>query len=214
MSLARRRVIAAAALAIVSAVVLFSLVRSPQAPSPVMAGSAPAASTPGPALAGCSPHGATLVPAMFTVDSLGISAPVLSVDSDDHDGTMAPPSYQPNTVAWWNEGPKPGSTKGHVVLTAHTYRNGGALGNELHDSTKGLKPGAILRLSDSSGKTLCYRYQKSTKIWAANYDDNSSVIYADDSAPDVVLVVCWDFDRSRETWNSRIVFHASPVNPR
>ena len=49
---------------------------------------------------------------------------------DENGNIAAPPKNLSHTASWWNAGPKPGSDAGKAVISVHTYRNGGALGND------------------------------------------------------------------------------------
>lgn len=194
---------------------------SAQSPTPSATSTATPSPKPSPGTVSAAPSSAALpagcdvgpaiVPARFEIPSHGVDSPVLALDADDYDGTMAPPPEQAWTVAWWEDGPKPGSGQGKVSLTAHTYRNGGALGNLLQADDP-LEPGDLIRISDAAGETRCYQFTEKLKFAEADYDPNSEVIYSHSGDPMLALVVCWDFNWSSENWDSRIVFYAEPIS--
>lgn len=163
---------------------------------------------------GCSTsYTALSTPTRFQIPARGVDAPMMSLGLDSTGAPATPPKDQPNTVAWYDEGPKVSADKGKAVLTAHTYRNGGALGNLLYEPKTGLKPGDIIKISDATGNVQCFEYKNSIKVWVDDYDPNSDILYDWVGKPEVAIVVCWDFDAATEDWGSRIIFYADPLVP-
>ncbi|WP_148060582.1 class F sortase [Luteococcus japonicus] len=177
-------------------------------------GSSPSGRPPGPSASslpeGCSTSASPLVPTRITLGDVASDAPVMSLGLAADGTAAAPPKDQPKTVGWYNLGPRPGSDKGKVVLTAHTYHRGGALGNALN-SEQGLRLGDVIRLTDASGRTLCYRHTRTAKVMVKDYDPKSTVLYDDHGAPMLAIVICWDYERSTKFWASRIIFYAEPL---
>ncbi|AXE39176.1 class F sortase [Acidipropionibacterium virtanenii] len=172
------------------------------------------AATPSPTAAvpaGCMASQRPITPSTMKIDRMKVSSPVLSLGLDADNAAAAPPKNEPRTVAWYNRGPRPGSAKGKVVLSIHTYHTGGALGNELAQADSGLTKGDLIRMADSSGHQACYRYDHRIKVKVTDYDPESDIIYADSGAPMLAIVICWDYDASRSDWDSRFVFYATPV---
>ncbi|MEL4504113.1 class F sortase [Luteococcus sp. H138] len=190
------------------------------APTAKNSGSAPAA-TPstgastgtasGPLPDGCATAASPIVPTRITMGDVTADSPVLSLGMADDGSVKTPPFDQPHSVGWFNGGPQPGSSQGKVVLTAHTFHKGGALGNALHDSSSGLKLGDLIRVTDASGKTLCYRYTKQAKLWVKDYDPRSTAVYDTAGRPMLAIVICWDWDAARKFWDSRVVYYAEPL---
>lgn len=163
---------------------------------------------------GCSPTTQPMNdPKTFQIDDLKVKSPMLSLGLDDSGAAAAPPKNQARTVGWFNEGPKIGADRGNAVLTIHTYRQGGALGNQLYDPENGLKEGALVRITDAGGTQVCYTYERLTKVWVKDYDPNSSVLYDYEGKPQAVIVICWDFNKRTEAWDSRILYYLKPVAP-
>ena len=125
----------------------------------------------------------------------------------------APPKNLSHTASWWNAGPKPGSDAGKAVISVHTYRNGGALGNEMYSDEDGpaLQPGDIIRLTSKKGKVQCYEFTGATKVWVKDYDPDSDDMVDFHGDPQLLIIICWDFNKETEDWDSRIFFHATPV---
>ncbi|MGA4508558.1 class F sortase [Propionibacteriaceae bacterium G1746] len=160
---------------------------------------------------GCMLDLTPIVPTKFSIDRMKVNSPVLSLGEDESGAAAAPPKNASHSVAWWKNGPAIGSSKGHAVLSIHTYQNGQALGNELYDQSAGFKTNDLVRLVDDQGRTQCYTLEKTTKVWVKDYDPNSDVLYKFDGAPRAVIVICWDYNKSSKEWDSRILYYLKPV---
>src|SRR5699024_4483304 len=141
---------------------------APAEPSTPAAPSTPVAapsSTPEQRYADCEPFDAEgFVPVAMQMENPVADEPVLSLGLDGEGNIAAPPVDQPRTASWWNQGPKAGSEAGKVVLSIHTYRNGGALGNEMYtDAGANLAPGDLIKLEDAEGRTACYEFVEANK---------------------------------------------------
>lgn len=178
--------------------------------SPTIRSTPAASATPG-LPAGCTASPSPMVPTRIEVGSRGVDSPVLSLGMADDGSIATPPFDQPRSVGWFNQGPRPGSSQGKVVLTAHTFHAGGALGNQLVDADQGLHPGDVIRLRDANGQVQCYRYAAAQKIMVKDYDPSSTAIYDTTGRPMLAIVVCWDWEPSTRFWASRIVFYATPM---
>lgn len=164
--------------------------------------------------ADCDPIDAEgFVPDTFRMDNPEADERVLSLGLDADGNIAAPPMDQPRTASWWNQGPRPGSDSGKVVMSIHTYRNGGALGNEMYDDAgANLVPGDLIKIEGADGRTACYEFVEASKIWVDEYDVDSDVMVDFEGDPLLTMVICWDFDRETEIWDSRILFYAEPVS--
>ena len=143
---------------------------------------------------GCPAHPDVVEnPTQFLV--LGTDNPMkmLSLGLDENGAAAAPPVNEGYTVAWYNEGPKVGSTQGIATLTAHTNYYGGALGNDLQNGAW-TENQTVVKISDDEGRSACYRYSGSEHIMVADYDKdvNSHLIYDEEGDPRFALVVCSD----------------------
>lgn len=171
--------------------------------------SSPAAAVP----AGCMPTLTEIEATSFAIDQMKVKAPMISLGEDESGAAAAPPKDASHTVGWWKNGPKVGSRQGHAILTIHTYQNGKALGNELHDQKNGFKDGDLVRMTDARGNTQCYTLERSMKLWVKDYDPNSDVLYNFTGEPRAVIVICWDYDVMGKEWASRILYYLKPVAP-
>lgn len=178
-------------------------------------GSAPSSEPVAGALpAGCEANPKKIDPTSIAFESLDIDTHVLSLGYDPvTTAAIAPPDEDAYGVAWLDEGPAPGSDEGNVVLSAHTYHRGTALGNVLYDEDNGLQPGDIIKLSDEDGNTVCYRFRESLKVWVDEYNANpsSDVLYNFDGRPQLAIVVCWNWSWEQQASLSRIIFYADLI---
>lgn len=164
---------------------------------------------------GCDPTPKDITPTKIKFDSVDVDTHVLSLGYDETTGAaMAPPDKDAYGVAWLDEGPAPGSDEGNVVLSAHTYHRGTALGNVLYDENTGLKAGDIIRMSDDDGNTVCYRFRESLKVWVEDYnaDPSANVLYDFKGRPQIAIVVCWNWDWQQGASLSRIIFYADLIS--
>ena len=192
-------------------------------PSPTVSAASPSPSpTPSPTpsepvspeLADCTAVAEGFVPTRFAIPALGADERVVSLNLDDEGNIAAPPKDEPRTASWWNAGPRPGAEEGQALLSIHTYRNGGALGNELYsDGGPALEAGDVIKLYGDDGQVQCYEFTEALKVWVADYDPQSDVMIDFDGDPRLAIIICWDFNRSTENWDSRVFFYGTPVTP-
>ncbi len=166
--------------------------------------------------AGCSPVQTPMNdPKSFAIDRMKLKGQMLSLGIDSSGAAAAPPlndlEKAKNQVGWFNQGPKLGSAKGNAVLTIHTYSKGVAMGNQLYDKKNGFKVGDLVKITGADGKTLCYTLEKELKVWVKDYDPNSDVLYNHDGKPQAVIVICWDYNKPKKEWDSRILYYLKPV---
>ncbi|MDO5083487.1 class F sortase [Arachnia propionica] len=174
----------------------------------------PAAEDPTPTSDGTCipPEGTGFIPVRYAIESLGVDADVLSLNVDDAGLIAAPPKNQPKTASWWNGGPAPASDAGQVVMSIHTYRNGGAVGNQLYEGGEPqLKPGDTIKLWDAEGRTACYEYVDAEKIMVEDYNPDSDLMVRLEGDPALAIIICWDHKEGTDDWDSRVFFRFKPV---
>ncbi len=98
---------------------------------------------------------------------------------------------------------QPGDRRGNVLLNAHTFPDGSALGNRLLD---GLREGGRLVLSDGD-RRLCYRVTERLEVSA---DANFYRYYDQDGPARVAIVVCSGERLGPGIWTRRTVWFARP----
>ena len=99
---------------------------------------------------------------------------------------------------------QPGDRRGNVLLNAHTFPDGSALGNRLLD---GLQEGGRLVLSDGD-RRLCYRVTDRVEVSA---DTDFDRYYEQDGPARVAIVVCSGERLGPGTWTKRTVWFARPA---
>ncbi|KQT92132.1 hypothetical protein ASG49_09220 [Marmoricola sp. Leaf446] len=98
---------------------------------------------------------------------------------------------------------RPGDRRGNVLLNAHTFPDGSALGNRLLD---GLREGGRLVLADGD-RRLCYRVTERVEVSA----DTNFYRYYDRRGPaQVAIVVCSGERLGPGVWTKRTVWFARP----
>lgn len=102
------------------------------------------------------------------------------------------------------QGVQPGDRRGNVLLNAHTFPDGSALGNRL---LAGLQEGGRLVLSDGE-RRLCYRVTERVEVSA----DTDFYRYYERGGPaQVAIVVCSGERLGPGVWTKRTVWFARPA---
>lgn len=194
---------------------------APESESPTSSAAAPSAdaSSAPAAQYECTTATEGFEPVRYTFEGgLTVDEKVLALGEDENGNIAAPPPAEKRTASWWSNGPKPGPTEGKAVLSIHTYRNGGALGNEMYEGGESrLKPGDLIKLYSSDGEVACYEFTEAKKVWVDEYDPDSDVMIDFEGAPELAMIICWDFDGSadedagEDPWKSRVFFYGSLV---
>lgn len=165
----------------------------------------------------CSTAKEGFVPVRYTIEgSLKVDEAVIPVGEDSDGNIGAPPSAEKRAAAWWKNGPQPGPTEGKTVLSIHTYRHGGALGNELYEGGESrLQKGDVIKLYGANGEVACYEFTEAQKVMVDDYDPDSDIMVDREGAPEIVMIICWDFDNKvddssgADPWKSRVFFHGT-----
>lgn len=140
-----------------------------------------------------------------TADFPGIATnlPVIALGRDG-DVPGVPSVGATHTVAFDAPGPHPGARVGLVRLNAHTWPNGGALGNQLLAQ---FDVGDVLMLS-AGRSSLCYRVTERVEVDAnADYDR----FYELEGKPEFALIVCSGQRRGPGDWSKRTIWWGTPA---
>ena len=194
---------AAIAVAIVAAWLLW--------PHPVPPKAAPAkptvvATTPKPTF--CQRSAAEpFTPTRISITKVSGRIHVVALGRDAQEVPSTPPISNVGKAEFaWDKpsGVKPGSTKGNVLLNAHTRPDGTALGNTLL---------AKLRVNDQivvRGKRshLCYRVTKRIEVVAA---DGYAPYYDRRGKPQLAIIVCSGTRLGPGNWTKRTIRFAAPA---
>jgi len=151
-------------------------------------------------------------PTRITVPGVTRDATVLALPRDSANVPQAPPiSDVGKTQFAWSRSPDPmpGTAKGNVLLNAHTWPDGTALGNKL---LAGLQLGDRIvvhgRSADGHAQTLCYRVTKRDVIVAS---DGSWEYYEREGPPQLALIVCSPPRLGPGNWLHRTIWYAAPL---
>ena len=150
-------------------------------------------------------------PTRITVPGVTRNTRVLALPRDAANVPQAPPiSNEGKTLfAWDRPTTKPGEPKGNVLLNAHTWPDGTALGNKL---LAGLRVGGRIVVHGEAGgkpQTLCYRVTKKDVIVAS---DGSWEYYERNGPPQIALIVCSPPRLGPGNWLHRTIWYASPIS--
>jgi len=147
------------------------------------------------------------VPTRITVPKVTTNAEVLALPRDGNNVPSAPPiSNAGKTQFAWDEPTiKPGEPKGNVLINAHTWPDGTALGNHLLDN---LQVGGRIIVNGKGGAQLCYKVTKRDVIVAS---DGSWEYYEQNGPPQIALIVCSPPRLGPGNWVHRTIWYASPV---
>ena len=152
------------------------------------------------------PASKPFVPTSISVDQVVTNAPVLALPRDAYDVPQAPPlsAAGKSQFAWDKPTLAPGSPKGNVLINAHTYPDGSALGNRLLDHFQ-VGDRIIVRGANAE---LCYQVTKRVVIEAA---DGSYEYYEKNGPPQLALIVCSPPRLGPGNWKNRTIWYASPI---
>jgi hypothetical protein len=149
----------------------------------------------------------TFRPQQISIRQVADNANVLALPRDANDVPQAPPlsDVGKTEFAWDEPTLAPGSARGNVLINAHTWPDGSALGNRLLEH---LHLGSQIIVKGKHAE-LCYRVTKRYVIVAA---DGSPAYYAKDGPPQLALIVCSPPRLGPGDWYHRTIWFASPVN--
>ena len=111
--------------------------------------------------------------------------------------------------AWDEDGIRPGAARGNVLMNAHTWPDGTALGNALLGR---LDVGDLLIVRGSAGRRLCYRVvDRLVTAYPATPQRVLSRYYATAGRPQLAITVCSGLRSDPGTWTRRTLWFAEPL---
>ena len=206
--------LAAGIVAVLAVVALAVWLLRPPATTPVAARPTPTATptpSPSPSPTSTSPCATPATepfkPTRITVPGIIRNGKVLALPRDSRNVPRVPPvSAAGKLQVAWDRPPgiKPGSPKGNVLLNAHTWPDGSALGNKfLNRLDEGDR--IILRGDDA---TLCYEVDERIEVRAA---DGYPPYYDREGPPRIAFLACSGKRLGPGRWTHRTIWFASPV---
>ncbi|WP_210649051.1 class F sortase [Nocardioides sp. SYSU D00065] len=177
------------------------------AAAPAKAASAPAASGPR-----CTTADRPFTPTSLRIDGVVGPTRVLALGRDRNGVPRTPPlTDRGKWQLGWDRISRirPGSERGVVRLTAHTYPWSGAyglaLGNRLLTS---LRNGARITVEGPAGQRMCYRVTKITRVPAGQI---AQAYYTSTGRPRLAILVCSGVRRGPGDWSHRTIWFAEPI---
>lgn len=166
----------------------------------------PPTATPSPSATGCAATTGPFVPTRVVVPGVTSGAAVVMPPRESDGVPGAPPltNRGKHEFAYDRaQGIAPGSAAGNVLLNAHTWPDGSALGNAMLAS---LHVGDAVVVHGTS-RVLCYRVTRRIEVLAsagyAHYYDQTG-------PPQLAIVVCSGQRLGPGVWTKRTIWFASP----
>jgi sortase (surface protein transpeptidase) len=134
-------------------------------------------------------------------------ATVLALPRDTNDVPGVPPATDAGRWEFgWDRPPgiRPGSAQGNVLINAHTFPDGNALGNKFLDELD-MGDEIIVRGKDAE---LCYKVSKRIEVREA---DGYVPYYDREGPPQLALLVCSGKRLGPGEWTHRTIWFASPA---
>lgn len=144
----------------------------------------------------------------FQVRRMGVDAPLSAVGEDANGAPGAPPLSRLYDTAWYQKSPKPGSTRGNVIINIHSWASGPALGNDLRQQ---LRSGDVIKVTGADGRVACYRFREMIKFRVADYDPKSGIYHNRSGRPQLAIMTCWDRNPRTGEYESRVLMYADYV---
>ena len=143
-----------------------------------------------------------------TIEVAGQEHPVMALQRDARGVPGVPPLTEAGKWTWgWDVAPSPlpGSKRGHVLVNAHTYPDGTALGNLLLDD---LEDGDVLVVR-GEGQVQCYAVEREFEVAA---DDRDSGYENEDGPPRLAILACSGTRTGPGTWSHRTIWFARAID--
>ncbi len=179
--------------------------RSPS-PNPTPSTAAPSPSPSVTAAPACDEVRRSFAPRTIAVPGVTLSADVVTPPRDGYGLPGVPPLTDAGkTVFAWDreQGTRPGGARGNVLLNAHTWPDGTALGNWLLD---GLHRGDRIVVRGERSR-LCYRVTERIQVPG---DRPFFRYYTKKGPSQLAIVVCSGRRLAPGVWEKRTVWFASP----
>ena len=154
----------------------------------------------------CAEADHPFTPTTISVAGVARAVPVIAPPRDSAGVPGVPPltTAGAHMFAWDPEQHvRPGDGHGHVLLNAHTWPDGSALGNQL---LAGLHKGDRIVVR-GDGARQCYRVTKRVEVPAA---DGYPPYYAKSGPPRLAIIVCSGRRLGPGEWENRTIWFAAP----
>jgi LPXTG-site transpeptidase (sortase) family protein len=140
------------------------------------------------------------VPTHLDALAVGVDAEVVPV-AVDSDRVLVPPA-DVSQVGWWEDGAEPGSRRGTVLLTGHTWSRG----DGVFDDLDRLGPGDDIAVRTATG-VVTYRVDVVEDYSRTQLADIAARLFSQSVRSQLVLVTCTDLDHGEYRGNTVVVAH-------
>jgi sortase (surface protein transpeptidase) len=143
-------------------------------------------------------------PARLQIPAIGVSTPLVRLGRLP-DGSIEVPAAW-DTAGWYDQGPRPGQP-GPAVLLGHVdSKTGPAVFYRLRE----LRPGEIVRVGLTNGRTLVFRVQRTERYPKDKFP--TEAVYFPTLDRELRLITCGgDFDYAKGSYVDNIVVYATLV---
>ncbi|MFI1971962.1 class F sortase [Streptomyces cinnamoneus] len=144
-------------------------------------------------------------PQTLAIKALGLKAPIEPHGLDALGGVEPPPYERPNTVAWYQNGPPPGST-GAAVLVGHVdTKSSPAVFYELSN----VKRGAKIDVTRNDGSVAEFTVENVATVENNHFDADKVYGAADTKRAELRLITCGgEYDRAHREYKANVVVTA------
>ncbi|MCD9154450.1 class F sortase [Aeromicrobium duanguangcaii] len=161
----------------------------------------PSTASPSP-LVEATPDPAEGQPSRLRIPAIDVDATVIPLTLNEGDVLEPPADF--TQVGWWAEGALPGSTRGAVVLTAHTVHEGGGAFDDLGK----LERGDTVTIRTAAG-TVRYCVDDVAEYSQQELRENAPKIFSQTGTSRLAMVTCGWYHLGH--YDSNIVVTATPI---
>jgi sortase (surface protein transpeptidase) len=143
-------------------------------------------------------------PARLQIPVIGVSTPLVRLGRLPDGSIEVPHAW--NTAGWYDQGPRPGQPGPAVILGHVDSKSGPAVFYRLRD----LRPGDIVRVGLTDGRTLVFRVQRTERYPKDKFP--TEAVYFPTLDRELRLITCGgDFDYAKGSYVDNIVVYATLV---
>jgi hypothetical protein len=149
----------------------------------------------------------SFAPASITVAGVARNITVIAPPRDSHNVPGVPPLSDTGKHEFAfdrEQGVRPGDARGNVLLNAHTWPDGSALGNAL---LQGLHHDGRIVVHGKKRQELCYRVTRRVEVLATAHVPE---YYSRTGTPQLAIIVCSGRRLGPEQWEKRTIWYATP----
>jgi hypothetical protein len=150
----------------------------------------------------------SFAPTSITVTGVARRVTVIAPHRDANNVPGVPPLSESGKHVFAfdpDQGVKPGDPKGNVLLNAHTWPDGSALGNQLLEGLR--HDGRIVVQGNRPAQKLCYRVTRKVEVLASA---GAPDYYSKTGTPQLAIIVCSGRRLGPGQWEKRTIWYAAP----